>query len=90
MTCKWCESKEAEKTYDSAFWELPCGTRAVEITDVPSTKCPSCNIVYIDETLIDEMEDHFMLIDTKNLPKKFTFGEFMEKPRMLKRNYFKF
>lgn len=88
MVCKWCESEEAIVSPESAYWELPDGTRAVEIKEVPSVKCPSCGMVYVEEDLIGEIEEQMMLINTRNLPKEFTFEELMEQPRPLKKNYF--
>ncbi|UCZ54888.1 YokU family protein [Bacillus shivajii] len=90
MKCKWCESDTAIHSLESAYWELPDGTRAVEITEVPSVKCDDCNMVYIEESLIDEIEDQFMLIETKKLGKTFSYKELMEQPTLLKKNYFKF
>lgn len=90
MKCQWCESDKAYSSLEPAYWELPDGSRAIEITEVPSIKCPSCEMVYIDEHDIDELEDHFMIIDTKQLPQKITYKELMAQPKLLKRNYFKF
>ncbi|WP_096434951.1 YokU family protein [Alteribacter populi] len=90
MSCKWCESENAIHSLESAFWELPDGTKAVEITQVPSIKCPDCDIVYIEEHMISEIEDQFMLIDTKKLEQQFSYKTLMDQPRFLKKNYFNF
>ncbi|WP_096188713.1 YokU family protein [Evansella halocellulosilytica] len=89
MVCKWCEAKDATNSLESAYWELPDGTRAVEITQVPSIKCQNCGMIYIEESLIDEIEDQFMLIDTNKLSNVFSYKELMEQPKLLKKNYFK-
>ncbi|MCE7793227.1 YokU family protein [Salipaludibacillus sp. CUR1] len=88
MQCKWCQSEQAVESLEPAYWELPDGTRAVEIQKVPSIKCPDCQIVYIEEDQIEKIETQFMLIDTKKLGAKFTFKELMEQPTLLKKNYF--
>ncbi|WP_280768129.1 YokU family protein [Salipaludibacillus daqingensis] len=88
MQCKWCKSDRALESLESAYWELPDGTRAVEIKEVPSINCPDCTIIYIEEEQITELENHFMLIDTKKLGSSFTFKELMDQPTLLKKNYF--
>ncbi|MDG5787513.1 YokU family protein [Evansella sp. AB-P1] len=90
MHCQWCESEKTIKTFDSAYWELPDGTKAVEITEVPSINCKACGMIYVEEFIIEEIEDQFMLIETKKLPKAFSYEFFMNQPRILKKNYFKF
>lgn len=90
MQCKWCNSENATESLEPAYWELPDGTNAVEILQVPSVKCQDCNIIYIEEKLIDELENHFMLIDTKKLTNTFTYEELMKQPTLLKKNYFAF
>ncbi|PYZ94598.1 YokU family protein [Salipaludibacillus keqinensis] len=88
MQCKWCNSVNAFDSLEPAYWELPDGTRAVEMKDVPSIKCPDCDMVYIEEDMIEKIETHLMLINTKNLGATFTFKEFMDQPTLLKKNYF--
>lgn len=88
MQCKWCKSEKAVESLEPAYWELPDGTRAVEIKDVPSIHCPDCHIVYIEEDRIGELENHFMLIDTKKLGSSFTYKKLMDRPTLLKKNYF--
>ncbi|WP_370876008.1 YokU family protein [Evansella vedderi] len=90
LICNWCQHEGAVEAQKTAFWELPDGTRAVEITNVPSIQCPNCEMTYIDDDIIDEIEDQFMLIDTEKLPNSFTYQQFMNQPKLLKKNYFKF
>ncbi|MBU9711392.1 YokU family protein [Evansella tamaricis] len=90
MNCKWCHSQEATKSLEKAYWELPDGSRAVEMTHVPSIHCPSCEMIYIQEDIIDEIEDQMMLIDTNKLPDVFSYHQLMDQPKLLKKNYFKF
>ena len=40
--------------------------------------------------VVKEIEDQLFLIYTKDLPKQLTYEELMERPRLLKRNYFDF
>ncbi len=89
MQCAWCESKKATNAAATCYWELPDGTRAIEIVAIPSVQCPDCGMEYQDETLVEEIEDQLMLIDTKPLPNSLTYQELMEVPRFLKKNYFK-
>ncbi|WP_026689576.1 YokU family protein [Alteribacter aurantiacus] len=90
MKCKWCELDHAIHSLESAYWELPDGSRAVEITQVPSVKCPDCDMVYIEEEKISDIEDQFMLIDTKKLDMSFSYQTLMSQPKFLKKNYFNF
>ncbi|WP_221564726.1 YokU family protein [Alkalihalobacillus sp. TS-13] len=89
MHCMWCESKQAEEAIKTGYWELPDGSRAIEIKEIPSVSCPNCGMEYQEESLIEEIEDQMMLIDTKPLPNSVTFKELMAVPRFLKKNYFK-
>ena len=88
--CMWCEEDGAKAISDTVYWELPDGTNAIEITEVPSINCTRCGIVYQTDEQVKEIEDQLFLIDTKNLEKSLSFRELMEKPRLLKRNYFDF
>ncbi|MBM7094555.1 MULTISPECIES: YokU family protein [Alteribacter] len=90
MKCKWCESDKAIHSLESAYWELPDGSRAVEITQVPSIKCSDCEMIYIEEEQIADIEDQFMLIDTKKLDMTFSYKTLMNQPKFLKKNYFNF
>ncbi|RFB18746.1 YokU family protein [Bacillus sp. HNG] len=90
MKCMWCESEKAREITNSVFWELPDGTRAIEITETPSVRCESCGMEYQEENIINEIEDQLMLIDTKKLSKAIQYKELMKIPRFLKHNYFRF
>ncbi|WP_246056048.1 YokU family protein [Alteribacter natronophilus] len=90
MICNWCKSDAAVNSLESAYWELPDGSRAVEITQVPSIKCHDCGMIYIEEEKINDIEDQFMLIDTNKLGMVFSYKTLMDQPRFLKRNYFNF
>ncbi len=88
--CQWCEQPKALKVMESVYWELPDGTKAIEITDVPSLHCKHCEARYQSDETIKEIENHLFIIDTKNIEKSLTYEQLMEKPKLLKRNYFDF
>ncbi|WP_442594185.1 YokU family protein [Neobacillus sp. D3-1R] len=88
--CEWCESNQIQLEHDVVYWELPDGTKAIEIENTPSIKCSACQMKYQKESIIKEIEDQLFLIDTKQLGKKVDFEELMKIPRLLKRNYFDF
>jgi uncharacterized YokU family protein len=90
MCCEWCSSKNFMKEAISVFWELPDGTKAIEIRDTPCISCKECGMSYQEEEIIEQIEEQLLLINTKILEKSLTFDELMGKPRLLKRNYFKF
>ncbi|MCD4838826.1 YokU family protein [Neobacillus sedimentimangrovi] len=90
MLCDWCGNTNAQNHSCSVYWELPDGTRAIEITETPSISCPDCSMVYQKEELVKEIEDQLFLIDCKSIEKVISFQELMNKPRLLKRNYFDF
>jgi uncharacterized YokU family protein len=53
-------------------------------------KCNDCGMEYQAESLVQEIEDHLFLINTKDLGKKISYPEFMSVEKILKKNYFKF
>lgn len=88
--CTWCDSKHIEEKKASVFWELPDGSRAIEITETPSILCHDCDMEYQPDEQVKEIEDQLFLIDTKTIDKEISFAELMARPRLLKRNYFDF
>ncbi|MBM7691196.1 putative YokU family protein [Peribacillus deserti] len=90
MKCAWCEAEGAIMTKAAVYWELPDGTRAIEIRETPTISCAGCGMNYQTDELVTEIEDQLFLIDTKKLPKVLTYDELMALPRLLKRNYFNF
>lgn len=88
--CEWCCSQNIHKSKGSVFWELPDGSRAIEIMDTPTTLCDDCKMIYQDEGLIKEIENQLFLIDTKQIGDKISYSDLMNRPRLLKKNYFDF
>ncbi len=33
MNCMWCDSTEAKESLNTVYWELPDGTKAIEIQE---------------------------------------------------------
>ncbi|MGG3804822.1 YokU family protein [Metabacillus fastidiosus] len=90
MNCEWCGAENVLQTHNDVYWELPDGTRAVQIKKTPCVKCPSCGMEYQTEETVEEIEVQLMLINLKQVPESLTFEELMKTPRHLKRNYFGF
>jgi uncharacterized YokU family protein len=90
MNCEWCEESTAVEIACTVYWDLPDGTRAIEITETPSMKCSSCGMEYQTEATIEALEEQLILIDTKKIGNAISYGELMAQPKLLKRNYFKF
>lgn len=88
--CHWCNSHRITHELASVYWELPDGTRAIEIRETPTIFCYECNMNYQDEEIVREIENQLFLIDTKELAMKINYQNLMEIPRLLKRNYFDF
>lgn len=88
--CTWCESVNISESSETVYWELPDGTRAIQINETPSIVCNDCNMVYQSDDLVKEIEDQLFLIDTKKIGKETSYLELMDQPRLLKRNYFDF
>ena len=88
--CPWCETGKLSSITGTVYWELPDGTRAVEITETPSFHCGNCNALFQNDGIVKEIEDQLFLIDTKQLEKQTTYEELLKMKRMLKRNYFDF
>ncbi|WP_144479860.1 YokU family protein [Cytobacillus oceanisediminis] len=88
--CEWCSSENIKAVTDKVYWELPDGTKAIQIDDTPAVHCLDCQMTYQTELITKEIEDQLFLIDTKKLSKVITFEVLMEQPRLLKRNYFDF
>ncbi|MFD2445708.1 YokU family protein [Bacillus sp. CGMCC 1.16607] len=87
--CEWCEGK-AINGEGTVYWELPDGSRAIEIIATPAVICKECDMVYQIDDVTKEIEDQLFLIDTKKIGSSISFKELMELPRLLKRNYFDF
>ncbi len=90
LVCEWCSSSKVKSISDSVFWELPDGTRAIEISETPTLSCPDCSMIYQTEAIIKEIEDQLFLIDCQQIGKVIPYEELMKIPRLLKRNYFDF
>lgn len=88
--CEWCEGETAHVDQSNVYWELPDGTRAIQISYVPSMSCSHCGMEYQEEAVINEIEDQLMLIDTNLIDKVITYTDLMELPRLLKKNYFRY
>jgi uncharacterized YokU family protein len=88
MICKWCEQEGAFETFDKGYWELPDGSRAVEISDLPSIQCSDCGMCYQTDELVGNVEEQLMLIDTSKLSSSISYTELMNQERLLKKNYF--
>lgn len=89
LLCEWCGGK-AETGVNTVYWELPDGSRAIEITNTPAVTCKGCQMVYQNDDVIKQIEDQLFLMDTKKIGKSVSFQELMASPRLLKRNYFDF
>lgn len=89
INCVWCGSI-AETNENTVYWELPDGTRAIEITGTPIIFCSNCRMTYTTEETVKEIEDQLFLVDTKKISKSIRYAHLMALPRLLKRNYFDF
>jgi uncharacterized YokU family protein len=89
LLCEWC-GQEARNGENTVYWELPDGTRAIQITETPAVTCKVCEMVYQTDEITKEIEDQLFLIDTKKIGKTISYKELMALPRLLKRNYFDF
>jgi uncharacterized YokU family protein len=89
VICDWCNA-DASIDRGTVYWELPDGTRAIQITNTPTVVCPSCEMHYQTNELTKEIEDQLFLVDIKQIGSTINFEELMKLPRLLKRNYFDF
>lgn len=89
VKCEWCGGK-ANEGENTVYWELPDGSRAIEITLTPAIICADCGMEYQANLIIKEIEDQLFLVDTKKIGSSISFKELLELPRLLKRNYFDF
>ncbi len=90
LNCQWCGSDTAVETGNTVYWELPDGTKTIEIQDTPAFHCSECGITYQTDETVQKIEDQLFLIDTSKLEKSLAFDTLMAAPRLLKRNYFDF
>lgn len=90
VKCVWCESEKIVHGSDTVYWELPDGSRAIKISEVPSVICQDCCMVYQTDAVVKEIEDQLFLINTKVIGQETSFTNLMALPRLLKRNYFDF
>lgn len=89
IKCEWCGGN-ASSGENIVYWELPDGSRAVEITETPAVICTACAMAYQKDDVTKEIDNQLFLVDTKLIGKSISFKELMELPRLLKRNYFDF
>jgi uncharacterized YokU family protein len=87
--CEWCGGK-AIKGEGKVYWELPDGSRSIEILATPAVICKECDMVYQTDELTKVIEDQLFLVDTKVIGHRISYKELMELPRLLKKNYFDF
>jgi uncharacterized YokU family protein len=85
LYCEWCGGK-ANKGEGTVYWELPDGSRAIEIAATPTVICKECDMVYQAVEVTKEIEDQLFLVDTKVIGNAISFKELMELPRLLKKN----
>lgn len=88
--CEWCESQNIKMTKNTVYWELPDGSRAIEITETPACSCENCGMFYQPEKIVQSIEEQLLLINTKKLDKTISYDQLMKMERWLKRNYFDF
>lgn len=88
--CPWCNEGTLSNTTDTVYWELPDGTKAIEITGTPSRRCEGCGATFQADEIVKEIEDQLFLINTAELDKSVSFDGLMKMKRLLKRNYFDF
>lgn len=88
--CPWCNEGTLSNTADTVYWELPDGTKAIEITNTPSKNCEGCGATFQADEIVKEIEDQLFLINTAELDKSVSFDGLMKMKRLLKRNYFDF
>lgn len=89
IKCEWCGGK-ARNGENIVYWELPDGSRAIEISITPAIICKECDMVYQTDNIIKEIEDQLFLVDTKKINKTISYQELMALPKLLKKNYFDF
>lgn len=84
--CEW----KATKGEGTVYWELPDGSRFIEITATPAVICKECDMVSQTDNVTKEIEEQLFLVDTKIIGHTISYKKLMELPRLLKRNYFDF
>ncbi|MEH7525754.1 YokU family protein [Bacillus sp. JJ1503] len=89
-TCAWCDSEKINTGNGDVYWELPDGSRAIKISEVPTVFCHDCQMEYQTDQLVKEIDDQLFLINTREIGQETTFTNLMAQPRLLKRNYFDF
>jgi uncharacterized YokU family protein len=90
MQCEWCEESTADEITCTVYWELPDGSRAIEISETPGMLCSACGMEYQSVETIEKLEDQLLLIDTSKIGDSISYESLMATPRLLKRNYFRF
>lgn len=90
LVCEWCDSENAEASTKSVYWELPDGTRTIEITETPTIVCHDCQIYYQPDKIVKNIEDQLFLVDMKKIGKSVKYEDLLNMPRLLKKNYFDF
>ena len=65
--CQWCEQPNAVQIEDTVYWELPDGTKAIEIREVPSFHCGHCGARYQSDETVKEIERQSAYLSRKEI-----------------------
>lgn len=82
MKCIWCNQEGAFESKKDCTWIEPAGRDVIVVQDVPAINCPTCQDVYLDDELTEQVEEALNSVDLEELGEKFTYEALMSAPRL--------
>jgi len=82
LICVWCNQEGAKETVKTCTWIEPGGTYNVVVEDVPAIDCPTCNDIYLQDEMNEQVEDALNSVDLSKLGLSFSYTSLMNAPRV--------
>lgn len=82
MKCVWCNQEGASETYKDCTWIEPAGQATIVVRNVPAIDCPTCQDVYLDDDMTEQVEEALNSVDLESLGELFSYEELMNAPRL--------
>ncbi|WP_202080903.1 YokU family protein [Caldalkalibacillus salinus] len=81
MRCVWCEQDSAKKTVKDCTWIDPTGKEVLTVKEVPAIDCPTCQDVYVEDEVNEEVEAALHSVELDKIGLTFTYSTLMNAPR---------
>jgi uncharacterized YokU family protein len=82
MKCVWCDQEGAKETVQDFTWIEPEGKEYIVVQEVPAVDCPTCNDVYLEDSMTEEVEEAINSVNLEKMGLTFTYEKLMSAPRV--------